>query len=549
MKRVVLDIETDAIDATVVHCIVAQDLDTGAVDTWYGESIKDFPAWSESVDVFVMHNGVSFDAPVVNRLTGSNIPLSKIRDTLILSQLYDPSLEGGHSLEAWGQRLGYPKIEFNDFAYFSEEMLKYCKQDVVVTVKLYEHLLPQMKKYSGKSIELEHQVRAIVDKQEENGFTLNIQEASCLVARLSEEATVIEEEMQGIFPPIVTERYSEKTGKRLKDNVEVFNPASRQQIGKRLMDKGWKPKNFTPTGQPIVDEGTLKDVNIPEAQKIAQYLLLQKRVSQVKSWLDVVEEDGKVHGRVITLKAITGRMAHNSPNMAQVPAVYSPYGKECRQVWMTSSDKYKLLGCDASSLELRCLAHYMGDKKFTDEVVGGDIHTANQKAAGLPSRDSAKTFIYALIYGAGPAKIGSIVGGGAKEGKKIMDKFMSNMPALKTLRDKVDRASGTGYIRGLDGRLLKVRQQHAAMNLLLQGAGAIICKEWLRQITLMAQRDYDYNLVASIHDEYQFEVRVDQTERFGELTQRAMKQVEKTLSVNCPLDSEYKIGNNWAETH
>ena len=549
MKRVVLDIETDAIDATVVHCIVAQDLDTGAVDTWYGESIKDFPAWSESVDVFVMHNGVSFDAPVVNRLTGSNIPLSKIRDTLILSQLYDPSLEGGHSLEAWGQRLGYPKIEFNDFAYFSEEMLKYCKQDVVVTVKLYEHLLPQMKKYSGKSIELEHQVRAIVDKQEENGFTLNIPEASCLVARLSEEATVIEEEMQGIFPPIVTERYSEKTGKRLKDNVEVFNPASRQQIGKRLMAKGWKPKNFTPTGQPIVDEGTLKDVNISEAQKIAQYLLLQKRVSQVKSWLDVVEEDGKVHGRVITLKAITGRMAHNSPNMAQVPAVYSPYGKECRQVWMTSSDKYKLLGCDASSLELRCLAHYMGDKKFTDEVVGGDIHTANQKAAGLPSRDSAKTFIYALIYGAGPAKIGSIVGGGAKEGKKIMDKFMSNMPALKTLRDKVDRASGTGYIRGLDGRLLKVRQQHAAMNLLLQGAGAIICKEWLRQITLMAQRDYDYNLVASIHDEYQFEVRVDQTERFGELTQRAMKQVEKTLSVNCPLDSEYKIGNNWAETH
>ena len=549
MKRVVLDIETDAIDATVVHCIVAQDLDTGAVDTWYGESIKDFPAWSESVDVFVMHNGVSFDAPVVNRLTGSNIPLSKIRDTLILSQLYDPSLEGGHSLEAWGQRLGYPKIEFNDFTHFSEEMLKYCKQDVVVTVKLYEHLLPQMKKYSGKSIELEHQVRAIVDKQEKNGFTLNIQEASCLVARLSEEATVIEEEMQGIFPPIVTERYSEKTGKRLKDNVEVFNPASRQQIGKRLIEKGWKPKNFTPTGQPIVDEGTLKDVNIPEAQKIAQYLLLQKRVSQVRSWLDVVEEDGKVHGRVITLKAITGRMAHNSPNMAQVPAVYSPYGKECRQVWMTSSDKYKLLGCDASSLELRCLAHYMGDKKFTDEVVGGDIHTANQKAAGLPSRDSAKTFIYALIYGAGPAKIGSIVGGGAKEGKKIMDKFMSNMPALKTLRDKVDRASGTGYIRGLDGRLLKVRQQHAAMNLLLQGAGAIICKEWLRQITLMAQRDYDYNLVASIHDEYQFEVRVDQTERFGELTQRAMKQVEKTLLVNCPLDSEYKIGNNWAETH
>ncbi len=458
-------------------------------------------------------------------------------------------LRDGHSLAAWGERLGMSKIDFNDFSGFSQEMLTYCIRDVEVTSKLYNYLIPHLKKYSGKSIQLEHQVRAIVDKQEANGFTLNIPEASCLVARLSEEAAEIEQEMQSIFPPIITERYSEKTGNRLKDKVEVFNPASRQQIGKRLMSKGWEPKTFTPTGQPIVDEGTLKDVDIPEAKKIAHYLLLQKRVSQVKSWLDVVEDDGKVHGRVITLKAISGRMAHNSPNMAQVPAVYSPYGKECRQVWMTSSDKYKLLGCDASSLELRCLAHYMGDKKFTDEVVGGDIHTANQKAAGLPTRDAAKTFIYALIYGAGPAKIGSIVGGGAKEGKVIMDKFMKNMPALKTLRDKVDRASSTGYIRGLDGRLLKVRQQHAAMNLLLQGAGAIICKEWLRQITLMAQRDYDYNLVASIHDEYQFEVRADQAERFGELTQRAMKMVQKSMSVNCPLDSEFKIGNNWAETH
>ena len=547
--KVALDIETDAIDATVIHCIVAQDLASGDVKKWYGDNIKDFAAWSDNVDIFVMHNGVSFDAPVLNKLTGSNIPLRKVRDTLILSQLLDPSLEGGHSLAAWGERLGFPKIEYKDFSSFNEEMLTYCVNDVELTVKLYQHLLPMLKKYSKKSIELEHQVRAIVDRQEHNGFKLNVVEASCLVARLTQEAVAIEREMQGIFPPIVTQRYSEKTGKRLKDNVEVFNPASRQQIGKRLMEKGWKPNNFTPTGHPIVDEGALKDVDIPEAKKIAHYLLLQKRVSQVQSWLNVVKDDGKVHGRVITLKAISGRMAHNSPNMAQVPAVYSPYGKECRAVWIPSDDKYALLGCDASSLELRCLAHYMCDDNFTKEVVSGDIHTANQKAAGLPTRDDAKTFIYALIYGAGPAKIGSIVGGGAREGKAIMDKFMANLPALKSLRDKIDRAASSGYVRGLDGRLLKVRQQHASANLLLQGAGAIICKEWLRQITLAARQGFDYRLVASIHDEYQFEIRHDQAEAFGKLTQAAMKRVEKELNVQCPLDSEYKIGNNWAETH
>lgn len=548
MKKVALDIETDDINATVIHCICGQDVDTGETYEWYGSSISEFASWANQVDLFIMHNGVSFDAPVLNRLTGSKIKLSQIRDTLILSQIADPMLEGGHSLRAWGERLCNYKLDFHDFEKFTEEMLKYCKQDVDVTVQLYKHLLPTLQKFTAKSIELEHQVRAIIDKQERNGFKLDIPKASILVAKLSEEAASIEEEMQSIFPPIVEERYSEKTGNRLKDKIEVFNPGSRQQIAKRLQEKGWKPEKFTPTGHPIVDEGTLKGVDMPEAQKIARYLLLQKRVSQVQSWLDVVQDDGKVHGRVMTLKAITGRMAHHGPNMAQIPAVYSPYGKECREVWIPSSPSYKLLGCDASSLELRCLAHYMNDTDFTNEVVDGDIHTANQNNAGLETRDQAKTFIYALIYGAGPAKIGTIVGGGASAGKKVMERFMANMPALKRLRSSVDRAAQTGTVRGLDGRRLKVRQQHAAMNLLLQGAGAIICKTWLKNITKSASR-FDYKLVASIHDEYQFEVRADQAEEFGKMTRQAMLTTEAELKLNCPLDSEYKIGNNWAETH
>jgi DNA polymerase I-like protein with 3'-5' exonuclease and polymerase domains len=299
-----------------------------------------------------------------------------------------------------------------------------------------------------------------------------------------------------------------------------------------------------------VSEEVLEKVDIPEAQLVARYLLLEKRVSQIKSWIDAADDEGKVHGRVLTLRTITGRMAHTSPNMAQIPAVYSPYGKECRDVWTTSSDGYVLLGCDASSLELRCLAHYMNDTGFTKEVVDGDVHTANQRAAGLPTRDNAKTFIYAFLYGAGPAKIGKIVNGSAKDGKKLIDTFLTNMPALKVLRNKVAKLATRGYVVGIDGRILQIRSEHAALNTLLQGAGAIICKEWLKYIILQAsKRNLDYKLVASIHDEYQFEVRKDHAEEFGEVTRKAMKLTEESLKVRCPLDSEYKVGKTWAETH
>jgi len=273
-------------------------------------------------------------------------------------------------------------------------------------------------------------------------------------------------------------------------------------------------------------------------------------VSQIKAWIDVADENDKVHGRVMTLGTITGRMSHSSPNMAQVPAVYSPYGKECRALWKVSSDDYTLLGTDASGLELRMLAHYMNDEAYTKEVVEGDVHTANQTAAGLPTRDNAKTFIYAFLYGAGAGKIGQVVNGTAKDGQRLIDNFLNNMPALKALRSKVDKLSGRGYLIGLDGRVLTIRNKHAALNLLLQGAGAIVCKEWLKFIIILATKaKLDFNLVASVHDEYQFEVRKGQEEAFGVITKEAMKLTEESLNVNCPLDCEYKTGINWKDTH
>lgn len=550
MKRLAVDIETDGLDAKEIYCVVARDLDEKRTYTYTSQNMQHCKQLLESADILVFHNGVSFDAPVLKRLLGINIPLDKIRDTLILSQLVNPVRDGGHSLEAWGKTLGYNKIDFDDWSSYSEEMLKYCIRDVEITEKIYNTLIPELKRFSPRSIRLEHQVRAIIDRQEANGFALDMPKAMQLMARLSDESQRIKVELQEKFPPITEIRISEKTGKRLKDKVTVFNPGSRKQIAERLSELGWKPHAYTEKGQAIVSEEVLEKVDIPEAQLVARYLLLEKRVSQIKSWLEAVQDDGRVHGRVLTLRTITGRMAHTSPNMAQVPAVYSPYGKECRDVWTVGSGKNVLLGCDASGLELRMLAHYMNDPDFTREVVDGDVHTANQQAAGLPTRDNAKTFIYAFLYGAGPAKIGKIVGGSSKEGKQLIDKFLSNMPALKALRSKVDKLSQRGYMMGLDGRVLQIRSAHAALNSLLQGAGAIVCKEWLKYIIIQAEkRKLDYKLVASIHDEYQFEVRKDQAEEFGEVTKLAMKLTEQSLKVRCPLDSEYKVGTTWADTH
>jgi DNA polymerase I len=544
MTTAIVDIETDSLDATLIHCIVARSYSDGKEKVWVGDECKEFALWSKMIDKFIMHNGVSFDAPILNRLTGSTIKPSQVRDTLIESQLYNPIRDGGHSLASWGERLKFPKGDFNTFDMYTPEMLEYCRQDVRLTHKVAKELEEEGKKFSSKSYDLELKVRAIVDQQERNGFSFNLREAMSFLATLEEEQHDLENQAQEMFKPREVQ---------LKTKVKYipFNIASRKQIAERLEELGWKPKKKTDKGNVIVSEEILDTINMPEAKMFSRYFLLQKRTGLIKAWIEACQDDDKVRGRVMTLRTITGRMAHNSPNMAQVPAVYSPYGKECRSLWTISNpDTHVLIGTDASGLELRCLAHYMNDPDFTNEVLNGDVHTANMKAAGLTDRDQAKTFIYAFLYGAGPAKIGKVVGGSAKAGQQLITKFLTNMPKLKELRENVVEASQVGTIEALDGRLLHIRADYASLNTLLQGAGAIICKQWLVHITERIHKSgVDAKLVASIHDEYQFEVAKKDANKFGQITKDAMKETEKTLNVKCPLDCDFKIGTTWMETH
>ena len=542
--RAIVDIETDSLNATKVHCIVAKDVDSGKVYPFPPDMIHGFRDWSLGVKQFIMHNGLSFDAPVCNRLLGTDIKPSQIIDTLVLSQLFNPIREG-HSLKAWGDRLGFPKGDVETFEVYTPDMLEYCKQDVNITHKLFNILQSEGKGFSRSSIRLEHNVRVIIDQQEKNGFAMDMRKAMSLYNKLKDEANGLEKWAVTTFDPTVVEL-------KTKTKYIPFNIGSRQQIADRLMELGWKPKQHTDKGNIIINEAVLDKIDMPEAKKFSRFFLLQKRIAQIKSWIEACDDrDGRVHGRVMTLKTITGRMSHHSPNMAQIPAVRSPYGKECRDCWTVDNPyTHSIVGTDASGLELRCLAHLMNDTTFTDILLTGDIHTHNMQMAGLTNRDQAKTFIYAFMYGAGASKIGQIVGAGAKEGQQLINKFLSSMPALKRVRDSVTKAASKGMIKGIDGRLLHIRSPHSALNTLIQGAGAVVCKVWLINMIKRIRRiGVDAKLVASIHDEYQFEVLNKDVKRFGQLTKDAMKDTEKQLHMKCPLDNEWKVGRTWAQTH
>ena len=540
-----LDLEANGLTPDTIWCVVTKE---NGVTLVHGDPDTLSEALRGSVSV-VGHNLIGYDMPVLERLWGITVAPERVLDTLVLSRLYEPSKSGGHSLRNWGECLGFPKGDHTDWSQLSQEMIDYCIRDVEVTEAVHQNLMQNMTCFSPNCIELEHKVQASVQQQEINGWTLDQPLARDLCATFKERMNEIEEELQQKFPPIVHERWSEKTGKQLKDKVEVFNVGSRQQIAKRLSGLGIRFDKVTEKGNPIVDEAVLETIDLPEAKVVSEYLMLQKRYAQVNSWLEHVKEDGRVHGRVISNGAVTGRMTHQSPNMAQVPASHSPYGHECRSCWTVPEGK-KLVGFDASGLELRMLAHYMKDEDYTNEIINGDIHTANQRLAGLESRNQAKTFIYALLYGAGDEKLGSVAGGGRTTGKKLRESFLNNLPSFAALKDRVSNASSRGYLTGLDGRRLQVRSEHSALNTLLQAAGAIVMKK-----ALVILDDYaklwklDYKIIGNIHDEVQSEVAEKDAEKFGWLAVECLKAAGLEFNLRCPLDGEYKVGTTWAETH
>ena len=597
MRIGVIDIETNAIndwsqltDLKEVHCLCLYDTHDQKTYRYNSEigNIDEGLDHAAQCTQLVAHNGIGFDFPALKKLYRFHHP--NVLDTMIMGRCiypdvrnldfqrenFDKSLIGSHSLKAWGTRLGEYKGDFGeatDWSSWSQDMEDYCAQDVMVTVKLYYHLMK--KNPNPNMLNIEHRFATIIREQEHNGFPFDVEKAEKLTRDLMIRRVELQDELQEVFPPTVEEmksffwngedgtQYNTKKdaiaagnkqvvrGER-KKKVTPFNPNSRDQIALRLIEAGWKPKAYDGK-RPAINEGVLKEIGTTQADKLLEFLTISKRLGQVadgnQAWLKC-QHNGRIHGGVNTNGTVSGRCSHQNPNLAQVPATRAPYGGECRELFKAPEGKV-LVGCDASGLELRCLAHYLSawdGGAYGKKIIEDDIHTVNQKAAGLPTRDMAKTFIYGWLYGAGDKKIGEIVGGSSREGKELKTNFTRKLPAIKHLLDAVrQKVESLGYLRGLDGRELPARSPHSALNLLLQSAGAVIMKQSLIEFVDIASRPYEMH--CNVHDEVQFSCAAEDADTLGKEFVLAIKMAGETLNFKCPLDGEYHVGANWKETH
>lgn len=589
MTRWIFDLESDGLlkEMTKIHCLVLRDADTNEVRAYHGNYVSDGLFLLRYAEEAIGHNIIAFDIPAIQKLYPDFEIFGRITDTLVLSRLIattlaekdtiryhkDPEsfprkLVGSHSLKAWGLRLKNLKDDYDGgWAEYSQEMLDYCIQDTGVTFDLYKKLMSAG--FSQQSIDLEHLMAVICDRIGNNGWTFDKYKAQVLYGKLAQERAEIEQGLEELFEPWeVSETFIPKRNNKTlgyikdkpfeKKRTIHFNPSSRRHIEHCLRSKyNWKPKKFTDGGHAQIDETVLGQLDYPEAQQLARYFMLQKRIGQLsegaQGWLKKVDDDGLIRHTIVPSGTVSGRASHRNPNLAQVPKVGLEFGKECRELF-TVPEGWCLLGSDLSGLELRCLAHYLNDGgEYAEQILDGDIHTYNQKAAGLKTRDQAKTFIYATMYGGGDQMIGKIAGGNAKLGKQLKADFNKNIPAFGMLLAKLKKAHERGHLVGLDGRKLYVRSEHKLLSQLLQSAGAIICKQWVALVDQEINEQYGSEqayIVGWIHDEIQIACKTKEVANgIGNITERMARKAGETLKVKIPIGSEHSLGRTWSHTH
>jgi DNA polymerase I-like protein with 3'-5' exonuclease and polymerase domains len=663
MSRLLFDIETDGLlyVASKIHCIGIVDVDTGE-EFYYGPDVAGMAvSHLEQADEIIGHNIKAFDIPALKKLARFTPKAGqKVTDTLITSRLMYPALKaddalndkvpaeykGKHSLGSWGHRLGEHKGDYAEvkrkqaielgytdevaiqrfiWAEFSTDMLDYMMQDVRLNFLLYKKFNPDQ--YPQKAIVLEHRIAGLCEHIEESGFPFDFAAAGRLHVELLEKQYQLEQKLKAEFgsweQPIspdpakawfVPKKDDAKRGYKkgvgfIKMKTVEFNPGSRQHIAKVLKERGWKPTKFTDGGSPLLDEETIEGAvaRFPELHGVGEYLMLTKRLSQLtgskQSLMAAVREDGRIHGRINPMGTITGRAAHYSPNLAQVPSAKKPYGTDFRRLFTVPAG-YKLVGADMQGLELRGLAHYLSyydGGAYGRTLLEGDPHWSTVLALGLLPPDTArdkhnqlhiilredcaKVFVYATVYGAGDIKAGAIIheallnarNNAGQEGIDIYRQFFGDdlapseaklkqvggtarkrfsegITGYKQLNTQLaDRVKQRGAVKGLDGRLIPLRKEFAALNTLIQNAGAILCKEWgcnaYDELSGFIKPGEDFFFAAWVHDEYQVACREQYADFVGETLVACAQKAGEPYGFRIRLDSEYVVGDSWAATH
>ena len=587
--KLILDIETngflDVLDK--IHCMVFRDVDTQKVYSYNPDQINEGLNLLKKATLIIGHSVMGFDLPAIEKVTGYKYE-GAILDTLLCSRLIwsnmvevdyikkdlPPKLIGKHSIESWGYRLGLRKGDFAQTATFdvwTQDMQDYCERDVEVTYLLYKQI--EKKNYSKKAIKLEHDFAHWIIKQEQGGVDFDETTAQSLFLSLTKQRLEIEQKLSAVFgswnKSIGFKTYKRDNKKRgivagvpvEQFRTEIFNPNSRDHIADRLKTLGWKPKSFTATGKPEVNEKVLKSLHYDEAKLISEHLLIQKRLGQLsegeQAYLKLITKEKKIHGKVITNGAVTGRCTHFNPNLAQVVAKGSKYGTEMRSLFVAPTNMV-MCGIDFSGLELRVLASYLcnydnGD--FAKTLLEADIHSKNQQILGLETRAKAKTFIYAYIYSAGNERISEILEVSLTEAKRIRQTFEKALPALINLKNAVAvKYRNQKWIYGLDKRKLMCRAEYSSLNTLIQSAGALLVKAG----TVIVNNDLqqagfvwgkDYRMVLHVHDEMQFVVHKDKIEEFKNIASGLFNKTKDYFGFKCDLAGEIKVGSNWSETH
>lgn len=593
MKTLIIDIETDNLlmQATQIFVACIRDADTGKETTFLSpDGLQDI---IDRYDRIVGHNIIMFDAQVLRRLWGIHILDEKLYDTLIVSRILEPDREGGHSLKAWGKRIGNYKDQFADFTKLSDEMITYCQQDVRVTNLLYKRLLDDCSIYSriDMAITIERDFALVMAKMVQSGVRVDLDALHRLHHDLVAEATPLYEEIKAIMPKVrdnTAYKKIKEEGRILSETTTSFtyiqaktrkvvtkefkfeepNPTSRTQLIKWFMSKGWRPTELTDKGNPEINETILDGMGIPEAKKVAKLFRIQKSIGQVHDGDNSLikcynHSTGRIHGDINTLGANTSRCTHSKPNLSQV----SKKDQRIREAFIAPEGRV-LVDTDMAGIELRILGHYLhpyDSGSFAFEVTQGDIHTYNKNLMGLDERSSAKTAIFALVYGAGNAKLGITYAKDQKDFTRDEDKLRhygtqlrknveNNFIGYKELVSDVQRvAKSRGYLIGIDGRPLHARKEYSALNLLIQSSGAILSKLWTikfhQAMNEIAEYGRDWEIHLHVHDEILLSCKPELANKALELSNQSLIECGKHFKMKVDLKAEGKFGKDWWEIH